>query len=70
MEDSHYLIEKESDGERTATHIRRLGEVGSREELARLLGGGSLTEAALSNAEEMKRMAAAAKRGEPQVRRG
>ena len=70
MEDSHYLIEKESDGERTATHIRRLDEQGSREELARLLGGGSLTEAALSNAEEMKRMAAAAKRGEPQVRRG
>ena len=39
------------------THIRRLGEEESDREVARLLGADHITEAALENAREMKRMA-------------
>ncbi|MGX8686171.1 MAG: DNA repair protein RecN [bacterium] len=57
MENSHYLIAKESTGGRTMTHITRLSEEESDRELARLLGGASVSEAALGNAREMKRQA-------------
>ena len=57
MENSHYLIAKESAGGRTMTHITRLSEEESDEELARLLGGAVITEAALGNAREMKKQA-------------
>jgi DNA repair protein RecN (Recombination protein N) len=61
MENSHYLIAKESSGGRTMTHITRLSEEESDRELARLLGGASISEAALDNAREMKRQARAAR---------
>ncbi len=61
MQDSHYLIAKESADGRTMTHIRRLSEEESDCEVARLLGSDRLTDAALENAREMKKMAAAEK---------
>ena len=61
MEDSHYRIEKHVEGERTVTSITRLDEDASLRELGRLLGGAKITEATLTNAREMKRMAKAAK---------
>ena len=61
MEDSHYRIEKHVEGDRTVTGITRLDEDASLKELGRLLGGAKITEATLTNAREMKRMAKAAK---------
>ena len=57
MADSHYLIEKQVKQERTVTDIRSLSEEESLSELARLLGSGSVTEAVMTNAREMKEMA-------------
>ena len=57
MQDSHYSIAKESVGGRTMTHITRLSENESDCEVARLLGSDRITQAALENAREMKRMA-------------
>ena len=57
MQDSHYLIAKESADGRTMTHIRMLTEEESDREVARLLGADRITDAALENAREMKRMA-------------
>ena len=53
----HFLIEKQIEGERTVTRIRELKEEESALELARLLGGGEVTEAVMTNAREMKQMA-------------
>ena len=61
MQDSHYLIAKESADGRTMTHIKRLSEEESDREVARLLGADRITEAALMNAREMKEMAMAEK---------
>ena len=61
MQDSHYLIAKESADGRTMTHIRRLTEEESDREVARLLGADHITDAALENAREMKRMALSGK---------
>lgn len=61
MADSHYLIEKATDGVKTVTRIQRLTEEQSVEELARMLGGASITDAVLENAAEMKRLAATKK---------
>ena len=57
MADNHYLIEKATDGVKTVTKIERLGEERSVEELARMLGGASITDTVLENAREMKRLA-------------
>ena len=62
MADRHFVIEKSSTGENTITDIRMLAEEESLGELARLLGSDSLTEAALSNAREMRLQAAAHKK--------
>lgn len=62
MEDSHFLIRKESGNGRTFTHIRQLDEEESTRELARLLGGQTITKAVLENAAEMKREAGAVKK--------
>ncbi|MCI2048131.1 MAG: DNA repair protein RecN [Lachnospiraceae bacterium] len=62
MEDTHFLIAKDSSDGRTFTHIRRLSEEESDSELARLLGGLQITDAVIANAHEMKTMAAAAKK--------
>ncbi len=61
MADTHYLIEKSTDGVKTVTKIERLLPERSVEELARMLGGASITEAVLENAREMKALAASKK---------
>lgn len=57
MADTHFQIEKKAAKERTVTTIRELGETESVEELARMLGGASITENVLNNAREMKDLA-------------
>jgi len=57
MADRHFCIEKSAAEDNTITDIRMLGEEESLGELARLLGSGELTEAAMSNAREMKAQA-------------
>lgn len=54
MADTHFVIEKSSTQDNTITDIRTLEKEESLSELARLLGGDELTEAALSNAREMR----------------
>ena len=61
MADAHYLIEKSTDGVKTVTKIDRLAPERSVEELARMLGGASITDAVLENAREMKALAASKK---------
>ena len=50
--DVHLLIEKQSDGERTFTHITELDREGRKRELARIIDGSGESESALA-AEEM-----------------
>ena len=57
MADNHLMIEKGLDDGRTVTNIFALSEKDSTKELARLLGGDAVTETALSNALEMRKMA-------------
>ncbi len=58
MADLHFKIEKKQEENHTRTDISVLDESGSTKELARLLGSDALTEAAVSNAREMKELAA------------
>lgn len=62
MSDSHFVIEKSSTEDNTITDIRCLEEEESLSELARLLGSDTPTEAALSNAREMRAQAVAHKK--------
>lgn len=55
--DNHYLIEKQSDGKVTRTDLTRLSEDESITELARMLGGETMTETVLDNAREIRRQA-------------
>ncbi len=57
MADSHFLIEKSSDGSRTAASIHLLKEDESIKELARMLGGVQITDAVLASAGEMRSLA-------------
>lgn len=57
MSDSHYMIEKRTDHNKTKTQILCLDEKQSVRELARLLGGANITETILDSAKEMKDMA-------------
>jgi DNA repair protein RecN (Recombination protein N) len=57
MADAHFMIEKGLSDGRTVTRIFSLDEDESLRELARLLGGETITEATLQNALEMKKMA-------------
>lgn len=57
MADNHFVIEKSSTQDSTITDIRRLDEKEGLSELARLLGSDELSDAALSNAREMRRQA-------------
>ena len=57
MADQHFCIEKQVADGRAVTDIRRLSEEESVEELARMLGGASITENVLNNAREMKELA-------------
>lgn len=62
MADRHFCIEKSATSDNTITDIRVLGGEESLGELARLLGSDTLTEAALSNAREMRAQAEAYKK--------
>ncbi len=57
MADAHFCIEKGVVDGRTQTGIRELDEEEQIRELARMLGGDSVTDAVLKNAEELKKMA-------------
>ena len=57
MADKHFCIEKRVEDKRSVTGIRPLGEEESIEELARMLGGASITENVRNNAKEMKDLA-------------
>ena len=57
MADVHFCIEKSVEGGRTVTGIKRLDEEESAEEVARMLGGASITENVRNNAKEMKDLA-------------
>ncbi len=63
MAHSHYCIEKSEQEGKTVTQIKALDENGSLNEIARLLGGESITEAVLENARELKLQAQNAKNG-------
>lgn len=57
MADAHYAIEKNVDENAAVTQIRRLEEKEELNEIARLLGSDSITEAVLANASELKNLA-------------
>jgi DNA repair protein RecN (Recombination protein N) len=62
MADSHYIIEKQTDGISTQTMIKELNEKDSIEELSRILGGAEITERVRDSAKEMKELALATKK--------
>ncbi len=57
MADTHLLIEKKVDGDRTRTTIRPLGFEERKLEIARIIGGDTVTDLTLQNAEELIREA-------------
>ena len=57
MADTHFIIEKNTDGLTTKTEIRELNHLEIITELARILGGAKITENVLTSAQEMKSMA-------------
>ncbi|MBQ8662842.1 MAG: DNA repair protein RecN [Eubacterium sp.] len=61
MADTHFLIEKTTEGGSTVSNIRTLSEEESIQELARMLGGVKITDTVIQSAREMKEMANAAK---------
>ena len=63
MADSHFLIKKESDTEKTFTKVKKLKDEERVAELGRIIGGVSVTETTLKSAEEMLRMAENMKSG-------
>lgn len=62
MSDSHYIIEKTTDGDSTKTSIRALTEQESVSEIARILGGAIITDNVITSAKEMKELAAKTKK--------
>jgi DNA repair protein RecN (Recombination protein N) len=62
MADSHYIIEKQTDGISTQTMIMELNEENSINELSRILGGAEITERVRESAKEMKELALATKK--------
>ena len=57
MADRHFLIEKTVKGDRTQTEVTTLSHEQEIQELARMLGGAKITDAAMQNAMEMKELA-------------
>ncbi len=53
MADNHYLIEKNTDGERTSTTVRLLDDNSRIDELSRIIGGVTVTDLTRKSAEEM-----------------
>lgn len=62
MADSHYRIEKETDGITTQTVIKELNEEEVIDELSRILGGAEITDRVKDSAKEMKELAKATKK--------
>ena len=62
MADSHYLIEKKSDTDRTQTDIIKLSEEESVNEIARLMSSDVTTQANIISARELKAQARVSKR--------
>lgn len=62
MADTHYAIEKQTDGMSTETVIRELNAEEAIEELARILSGAAITERVMENAREMKELASSTKK--------
>lgn len=56
LADTHFLINKSSEGNKTSTSIKRLTDKERIEEMARILGGVDLTDTTLKHAEEMIEM--------------
>lgn len=61
MADNHYLIKKSVEDNKTATSVTLLDEKSRCEELARIIGGVTVTELTLKNAQEMLKLAEAKK---------
>jgi len=57
MADTHFLIEKSVEGERTVTRVFPLESDAMTSELARLIGGAQITDATMAAAREMKAQA-------------
>lgn len=57
MADTHYLIEKNVENNKTITNIMRLNKDDEINEIARLIGGAEITEATIASAKEMKGLA-------------
>lgn len=51
--DNHFLIEKETDGVKTVTKVKKLSENERESELARIIGGDIITDATLRSAREL-----------------
>ena len=62
MADTHYVIEKITDGKSTHTIIKELKKEETIEELSRILGGAQITDRVRENAREMKELATLAKK--------
>lgn len=62
MADTHFVIEKKTDGSKTRTNIYGLDEKASIEEIARILGGAVITERVIESAKEMKELAKGTKK--------
>ena len=54
MADTHFVISKETEGDRTVVEVKELKESDVKEELARLIGGAEITETTLAAAEDMR----------------
>ncbi len=57
MADHHFMIEKHQTADRTKTTLTALDQDGMLREIARLLGGDTITDAVMTNARELKEMA-------------
>ena len=57
MADSHYIIEKKVENNKTITNIRKIDSKQSINEIARLIQGAEITESTILNATEMKGLA-------------
>ena len=57
MADTHFEISKSVNNGRTITSIETLSEEGKIKELARMLGGVTITDKVLENAKDMKKQA-------------
>ncbi len=57
MADTHFLIEKKEDKQKTVTTLKALNREEMITEIARLLGADCITDAVLKNAQELKNLA-------------